>query len=262
VSPDGTQVFDLTGIPAARFEGALLVVTDVSEREHRRRAEREFIANAAHELRTPLAAITSSIERLQAGAREIPERRDRFLGHIQRESTRLNRLASSLLMLARAQSREEEPRLEKIPLRELLEDLVGGLELRRDVELVVDCPLDLFALSSRGLLEHALLNLASNAARHTDSGQVHVGARLVDDGSVLIEVSDTGSGIPPDELGRLFDRFYRGAREDGRAGFGLGLPIAREAVEAVGGRIEIESIPGEGTTARIVLPRANVPVAA
>jgi signal transduction histidine kinase len=262
VSPDGTRMFDLTGIPAGRFEGALLVVTDVSERERRRRAEREFIANAAHELRTPLAAITSSVERLQAGAREIPERRDRFLGHIQRESTRLNRLASSLLTLARAQSREEEPRLEMISLRELLEDLVGGLELRREVELVVDCPLDLFALSSRDLLEHALLNLTSNAARHTDRGQVRVGARLVDDGSVLIEVSDTGSGIPRDELCRLFDRFYRGAHEDGRAGFGLGLPIAREAVEAVGGRIEIDSIPGEGTTARIVLPRASVPVAA
>src|SRR5207253_1545827 len=93
-SQDGERVFDVTGIPAARADAALLVVTDVSEREQRRRAEREFVDNAAHELRTPLAAITSAIERLQAGAREVPEKRDRFLGHIQRESARLNRLAS------------------------------------------------------------------------------------------------------------------------------------------------------------------------
>ena len=122
-SPDGKCVFDLKGIPAARSEAALLVVTDVSEREQRQRAEREFVDNAAHELRTPLAAITSAIERLQAGAREIPEKRDRFLGHIQHESSRLNRLASSLLVLARAQSREQTPRRADIPLRELLEEL-------------------------------------------------------------------------------------------------------------------------------------------
>jgi signal transduction histidine kinase len=71
---------------------------------------------------------------------------------------------------------------------------------------------------------------------------------------VVIEVSDTGSGIAAGELSRLFDRFYRGPTEQRRSGFGLGLPIAKDAVEAVGGRVEISSLPGEGTTARIVLP--------
>jgi len=249
-------VFDVTGIPAARSESALLVVSDVSEREQRQRAEREFVNNAAHELRTPLAAITSAIERLQAGARDVPEKRDRFLGHIQRESTRLNRLASSLLVLARAQSREQMPRRTEIPLRELLLELVGGVELKQGVELVVDCPPDLIASSNRDLLEHALLNLATNAARHTDSGRVCISACAEDSGSVRIEVSDTGSGIGPEELGRLFDRFYRGPGEEGRAGFGLGLPITKEAVEALGGHVEIDSVPGEGTTARILLPAA------
>jgi PAS domain S-box-containing protein len=262
VSPDGTRVFDLTGIPAARSESALLVLTDVSEREQRRRAEREFVDNAAHELRTPLAAITSAIERLQAGAREVPEKRDRFLGHIQHESTRLNRLASSLLVLARAQSHAEEPRREEIPLRELLEELADGLEPGRGVELALDCPPDLSVRSNRDLLEHVLLNLATNAARHTARGRIAIGARVANNGSVLIEVSDTGSGIPHDELGRLFDRFYRGSGEQRRSGFGLGLPIAKEAVEALGGRIEIDSAPGEGTTARIFLPHADLPVPA
>jgi signal transduction histidine kinase len=261
-SQDGERVFDVTGIPAARADAALLVITDVSEREQRRRAEREFIDNAAHELRTPLAAITSAIERLQAGAREVPERRDRFLGHIQHESTRLNRLASSLLVLARAQTRDEDPRREEIRIAELIEDSVAGLELKNGVRLVLDCPPDLVARSNRDLLEHALLNLASNAARHTNAGRICVRASAINDGSTMIEVSDTGSGIPRDELSRLFDRFYRGSGEKGRAGFGLGLPITKEAVDALGGRVEIDSIPGEGTTARIILPCADIPVPA
>jgi PAS domain S-box-containing protein len=262
VSPDGRRVFDLTGIPAAGTEAALLVVTDVSEREQRRRGEREFVANAAHELRTPLAAITSAIDRLQAGAREVPEKRDRFLGHIQRESTRLNRLASSLLVLARAQSREEQPRCEEIALRELFEELIEGVELNQGVEFVVDCHADLAVRTNRDLLEHALLNLVSNAARHTDRGRVSIGACVMDDGLVAIEVDDTGSGIPREELTRLFDRFYRGPGEQRGAGFGLGLPITKEAVDAIGGRVEIESVPGMGTTVRIVLPAADVPVPA
>jgi PAS domain S-box-containing protein len=261
VSRDGARVFDVTGIPAARSESALLVVTDVSEREQRRRAEREFVDNAAHELRTPLAAITSSIERLQAGARDIPEKRDRFLGHIQNESTRLNRLASSLLVLARAQTREEEPRREPLALCALVEELTGGLEPRPGVDLVLDCTPQLVAWSNRDLLEHALVNLAGNAVHHTDAGTIRISTRAKGD-CVEIEVCDTGAGIAPEEIPRLFDRFYRGPTEKGRAGVGLGLPITKDAVEALGGRVEIESTLGVGTTARIVLPGAAMKVPA
>jgi signal transduction histidine kinase len=257
VNADRTRVFAVTGIPAAGSESALLVVTDVSERERRRRAEREFVDNAAHELRTPLTAITSAIERLQAGARDVPEKRDRFLGHIQSESARLNRLTSSLLVLARLQTQAEAPRCEEIPLRALLEELAGGFQPAAGVELAVECRADLVAPSNRDLLEHALLNLVGNAVRHTAAGRIRVRARARADGALLIEVSDTGSGIEPGELGRLFDRFYRGPGEERRAGFGLGLPITKEAVTALGGRIEIDSAPGVGTTARIVLPAGD-----
>jgi two-component system, OmpR family, phosphate regulon sensor histidine kinase PhoR len=255
VGHDGDRVFDVTGIPAARSDSALIVVTDVSEREQRRRAEREFVDNAAHELRTPLAAITSSIERLQAGARDIPEKRDRFLGHIQNESARLNRLASSLLVLARAQTREEAPRCEAIALCDLVEELTRDLEPNPGVDLVLDCTPGLVAWSNRDLLEHALVNLAGNAAHHTDTGTIRISTRA-DGDTVRIEVRDTGAGIAPEEIGRLFDRFYRGPTEKGRAGVGLGLPITKDAVEALGGRVEIESALGVGTSARILLPGA------
>jgi signal transduction histidine kinase len=257
VSDDRERVFDVTGIPGARSDSVLIVFSDVSGRERRWRAEREFVDNAAHELRTPLAAITSAIERLQAGARDVPEKRDRFLGYIQQESTRLNRLASSLLVLARAQTREETPRQDEIALAGLLEEVFVGLELDHGVELEIDCPPDLCVWCNRDLLEHALTNLASNAARHTDSGRIRVSARLDDDESLTIELEDTGTGIKPEELDRLFDRFYRGPTEGKRSGFGLGLPITKEAVEALGGRIEIDSVADVGTIARIVLPAAG-----
>jgi signal transduction histidine kinase len=144
----------------------------------------------------------------------------------------------------------------------LLEELVRGLELKRGVDLVLDCPPELLVRSNRDLLEHALLNLVSNAVRHTDRGRVRVSASATDDGTVTIEVGDTGSGIASDELARLFDRFYRGTGEEGRAGFGLGLPITKEAAEAVGGRVEIDSVLGQGTNARVVLPGAGIPVPA
>ena len=257
VSEDGERVFEITGIPAARSDTALLVLTDVSERERRWRAEREFVDNAAHELRTPLAAITSAIERLQAGARDVPEKRDRFLGYIEQESNRLNRLASSLLLLARAQTREEVPRSVEIVLRPLMDDLFSGLAVHDGVELVVDCDDDLVVCSNRDLLEHALLNLASNAARHTEAGHIQVRATSDEAGSVTIELEDTGAGIRPEELDRLFDRFYRGPTEEKRSGFGLGLPIVKESVEALGGEIVIDSTLGVGTAARIVLPAAQ-----
>jgi len=262
LSPDGERVFVVSGIPTARADATLVVVHDVLERERRRRAEREFVANAAHELRTPLAGIASAVERLQAGAREVPEKRDRYIGHIERESARLNRLASSLLVLARAQTREEEPRREVLVLRELLEDLVGDLELNPGVELVLDCRPELIAWSNADLLEHALVNLASNAARHTEAGRIRLSAQLDDGGFVTLEVNDTGAGIAADQLNRVFDRFYRGSGGEGRAGFGLGLAIAKEAVRALGGTIEIDSVCGVGTTVRIVLPPVGVPVLA
>jgi signal transduction histidine kinase len=169
----------------------------------------------------------------------------------------LNRLASSLLVLARAQSREEKPRCEEIALRTFFEGLVSEIELSPEVKVVLDCPSELLAHSNHDLLEHALLNLVGNAARHTNRGRICIRARVDDDGVVTIDVSDTGSGIPSEELSRLFDRFYRGPGEAGRTGFGLGLPIVKEAVQAIGGRVEIESVVGTGTTARIVLPATD-----
>ncbi|HET7572471.1 MAG TPA: ATP-binding protein [Gaiellaceae bacterium] len=256
VSPDEQHAYGVTGIPAQpETEWALLVIDDLTEQERRELAEREFVSNAAHELRTPLTTIIGAVEVLQAGAKDDPAQRDRFLGHIEREAGRLARLARAMLTLARAHSGQEQPRVEPVELAPLLRELADSLRPRGGVSVQVECEPGLAARVNRDLVEQALRNLAENAAKHTASG--HVALRCRADGStVALEVEDTGAGIPAEVQRHVFDRFYRGERDS--EGFGLGLAIVRESVRTLGGRIELESSPGQGTLFRIVLEGARV----
>jgi signal transduction histidine kinase len=245
-----------TRVHAAEGDVRAVVVLydDVTERTRRARAEREFVANAAHELRTPLAAIAGAIEVLQAGAKELPHERDLFLSHIQRETDRLTRLARALLLIARAQTSPERPRAAIVPLKPLLEEVAETLHPAEGVEVSVRCPATLAALTSRDLVEQALANLSQNAARHTVKGVIRLRGRAEDD-AVSVEVVDSGPGIPEDARDRAFDRFFSAGH--GGEGYGLGLSIARQAVEAAGGSLELESS-RRGTTARIRLPLARL----
>jgi signal transduction histidine kinase len=256
-SADTTLV--VAGLPAPRStDPAVIVITDVSERERRERAEREFVANAAHELRTPLTTITGAVEALRSGADDVESERERFLAHIEREADRLTRLVRALLVLARAQTGEEPIRLQPVELAPLLEDVRGEMTPREGVQVEISCPPALSALADPELIGQALTNVAANAARHTTEGRIHFSATSAN-GSVAIEVSDTGAGIPAGDRERLFDRFYRGQSQESD-GFGLGLAIVREAVGAIGGTVSVESSPGEGTTVRIELPAAGAEV--
>jgi signal transduction histidine kinase/HAMP domain-containing protein len=256
VAESEEHFYTIAGLPARRpADTALLVITDVSEQERREEAEREFVTNAAHELRTPLAAITSAVDVLQHGAKEIPEERDRFLAHIEREAARLARLTKALLVLARAQTREEVPRLTPVDVGDLLDEIAAGMKPADDVTIEVRCPAGLTALAERDLAEQALANLAANAVQQTEHGRILLSAEA-HDGSVVIEVSDTGRGISSSEQERVFDRFYRAGRRD-PGGFGLGLAIARQAVLAMGGAVELDSTLGEGTSVRLVLANAS-----
>ena len=260
--PDGTRVaLEVTSGPIrdpdGRVLGAVWTLWDVGERNRRERAEREFVTNAAHELRTPLTAISSAVEVLEAGAKEVPEERDRFLAHIDHECGRLARLATALLTLARAQGGVEAPRLELVELCPFLTQLAERLHPAEAVAVEVDCPTDLAAAANGELLEQALQNLASNAARHTRKGSIVLGARRVGDHEVAIEIRDTGEGMAEEERARMTERFYRGSDDDG-GGFGLGLAIAADSIRAIGAELELESEPGRGTTARVRLPSARL----
>ena len=256
VAADADHAYAIVGVPAGpEGTAAVLVLTDVTERERRERAQREFVANAAHELRTPLSVITGAVEVLQAGAKDVPEERDRFLGHIARESARLGRLARALLMLARAQTRAETLRLERVELRPLLEQVAAGVRAQGDVAVRITCPRSLAVAAQPELAEQIVSNLLDNAVKHTDRGEIVVTGRRAGDG-VAIEVRDTGSGIGREERDAVFERFYRAGGRD-RDGFGLGLAIVREAVRALGGTVELDSRPGRGTTVRVRLPAAE-----
>jgi PAS domain S-box-containing protein len=225
------------------------------ELARRSRIEREFVTNAAHELRTPVTAITSAVDVLQAGAKERPPDRDRFLAHIAEQCYRLERLSRALLVLARAQMGQEQPRMEPTELAPLLESIASALPASPDVEVRVECSPRVTALANQELLEQALLNVAANAAKYVQRGRIelHSSAR---DGRVVVAISDTGPGMSKEDRERAFERFRRGDSDAGD-GFGLGLAIAAQAVEALGGTIEIDSAPGKGTTVRLRLLRAE-----
>ena len=224
---------------------------DVTERERRERAERDFVTNAAHELQTPLAAITSAIEVLQAGAKTRAADRDRFLGHIEDASRRLDRLTRALLVLARAETRDEPVRREVVAVAPLLRAVARDLPREREVE--IRCEPDVAVIANRPLLEQAIANLGHNALKHTRGRVVlsgeHVGSR------VAIRVHDSGQGIPPEARARVFDRFYRA--DDAAEGFGLGLAIVAAAVSALEGELAFATSEA-GTTVTITLPAARI----
>jgi len=259
-TPDADHMYSVAGIPALEANVAVLVITDVSERERRERAQREFVANAAHELRTPLSVIAGAVEMLQAGAKEEPAQRDRFLGHIASESARLGRLARALLLLARAETRAESLLVEPLPVLPLLEQAAAGAGARPGVTVEVDCPPELAVQAQAELAEQIVSNLVDNASKLTEHGRILLRARSAPGGRVAIEVSDTGPGIDPADQEAVFERFSRGSDRRDREGFGLGLAIVRQAVRALGGRVELESSPGAGTTVRVVLPSAEARV--
>lgn len=248
---DGATIL-LIGVPAGASDLAVLVASDVTERERRRQAEREFVTNASHELRTPLTAITSAVDALQSGAKDDPESRERFIDLVGRQAARLTQLTNSLLVLARTQTLQETMQLESVELAPLLANVAAGSVPEGDVRVRSQCDAWLLARGRRDVLEQILSNLVCNAIKHTQAGEIVLSATSAG-AEIVIEVTDTGSGISAQEHERVFDRFYRGSRRDG---FGLGLAIARDSAEAIGGRLTIASTPGLGTTARITLPGA------
>ena len=235
-----------------RIVAAVSVFRDVTLEERREQAEREFVSNAAHELRTPLAAIIGAVEVLQAGAKDDPDERERFLAHLERQCRRLERLASALLTLARVQTGAEPTRLEVIELRPLLEEVAQALHPAPRVSVEVECPAEVAVFANRELLEEALLNLGWNAAKYTARGTITLAALELEPGFVEVAVRDTGRGMTRRDRERAVERFYRGG-DDSKGGFGLGLAIVDAAAKAMGSELEIDSAPRRGTTVRMKL---------
>jgi two-component system sensor histidine kinase SenX3 len=234
--PDG-RILRASGLGPRRAEPAVLMLEDVTSTDRRDRVMREFVRNAAHQLRTPLTGIATAVEVLQAGAKNDPVERDRFLEHVEVQSQRLIRIARGLLVLARAQS-GEPMRLEFVGLRPLLEELAEQSEPQPGVQLSIDCDPALAALAERDLAHEALAALVDNAVRNTRQGTIQLSAAELN-GSVAISVTNAGGRtVLPEHRERIFEPFYR--PDASGEGFGLGLAIAAQAVKAMDGELTVE----------------------
>lgn len=217
--------------------------------EQSQQALRDFLANVTHELKTPLTSIRGFSQAMLDGTLNDAGGRERAARVIEAESRRLLHLVEELLDLSRMQGRQSAIEQAPVSVRELLDHVADVFAIRSQetgVELCVERA-DLTVLGDYDRLEQVLGNLLDNAFRHTPSGgRIDVEARPRN-GAVEFTVSDTGEGIPLDEIDHVFDRFYRSSRTTAGAGLGLGLAICREIVRAHGGDIRVES-PAEGGT--------------
>jgi two-component system phosphate regulon sensor histidine kinase PhoR len=227
----------------------LLVVRDRTEELKREQAEAEFVSNAAHELRNPLAGIMSGIEVLRGGAKDDPDARDRFLDRLAYDAERMTRLTQSLLTLARVEAAVERDGPQVVDVTVAADEAMEAVECAEGVELSDEIEPDLVAEGDPVLLRQVMIGLLSNACAYTPApGAVTLRASRGAENTVRIEVQDTGKGIPTEEQDRVFDRFYRGSGMLEGEGFGLGLSIAKRMVNVMGGEIGLSSEPGDGST--------------
>jgi len=239
--------------------GVLVVFYDVTDLRRLESLRRDFVANASHELRTPVTLVRSAAETVVSIPERDGEARERFLGIIVRNAERLQTLIDDLLDLSKIEARELDLAADPVDLRVLAERVVSLLAepaARTATRVVVAIADDAPRPSADArALEQILMNLADNAIKYCPGRTVTVRASRRGD-AVAIEVADDGPGIEPQHLQRLFERFYRvdTGRSRQLGGTGLGLSIVKHLAEAMGGSADVESEVGVGTTFRIELP--------
>ncbi len=236
----------------------LLIITDRTRELRVEEVRRNFVVNASHELKTPVTSIQTLAEALEVSVKDDPDRVIALTNQLSSEAERLARLVRDLLDLRRL---EERGPLERAPVdlaelaRRVVAEQISRAE-QRQVELSVDAPERAMVAGVVGDLEVIVKNLVANAIQYNRSGGSVEVTIAPEDGMQRVRVTDTGIGIPQQDLGRIFERFYRvdTARSRATGGTGLGLSIVRHAVERHGGTIHVESLLGEGTTFTVRLP--------
>jgi len=258
---DGTAVLQAHISPTAvegSTVGAVGVVQDVTELQRVEQMRRQFVADASHQLRSPLTAVQGHAEALLDEVAPDAATRTRYLVSIMRDCRRLNRLIEQLLDLSHLESGQAKLTLRPVAVPALLQRVVDSIsDAEGQPEITLEADADLPpALADESYTEQVLLNLLANALRYTPSdGQVRVWARA-ESQHLLIGVTDSGTGIAPEHVPRIWDRFYR-AGETNKDGTGLGLAIVKSLVERQGGQVSAESRLGVGSTFAFTLPLAH-----
>ena len=246
---------------AGRRMGAVIVLGDVTSLRRLESMRKDFVANVSHELRTPITSIKGFVETLMDGGVHSHQDAENFISIIAKQADRMNSIIEDLLFLSRVEQNVEDRKvqLEECPLCDLLQEAIdisaSKAEAKR-VEISLHCPGDLEGMINPALLEQAVTNLLDNAVNYSDpGGRVEVTAER-QESEVVIRISDQGCGIEKKHHARIFERFYRvdKARSRKAGGTGLGLAIVKHIVQAHGGRVTVESSPGEGSVFAIYLP--------
>lgn len=246
--------------------GAVLVLRDITELRRLERLRTEFVGNVSHELRTPLTSIKGFIETLLSGAGEDRELRERFLHIIQDESLRLQGIIDDLLTLSRIENRNIDLTTDRSKLSfvqnayEKIRPVIESYAEAKGLEIKLNIPGDLSSVAmGEDLMSQVLLNLMENAVKYTSKGFVMLNCYQKEE-EIVVEIRDTGCGIPRESLPRIFERFYRvdKARSRELGGTGLGLSIVKHIIEGSGGTIEVHSQEGEGSVFICKLPRSQV----
>jgi len=254
----GNSTLSLTASPLVNG-GAVVALFDLTPIRKLEAVRRDFVANVSHELRTPLTIVGGFAETLQDP--DIPaDKRSEFARTIFSNTQRMQRIVDELLDLSRIESGHWKPRPEQVRIADAAGEVFGRVTTAaKSKAIVLDTSIDADAdtvYADRTALEQILLNLVENALRHTpEGGRITIETRP-DDQGVRLFVKDTGSGIPPEHLPRIFERFYRAdsGRSRDTGGTGLGLAIVRHLVEAHGGSVRADSEVGAGATIEIFLP--------
>jgi two-component system phosphate regulon sensor histidine kinase PhoR len=246
--------------PESKTGGVVMVFHDVSEMKRLERVRQEFVANVSHELRTPLTAIKGYAEALLDENLESSPHAADFLKVIDRHAARMEKIVADLLLLSQLESPARSLRKESIDVPELLQaalDSVSPLGEAKKQVLERKCPEGIPLLSGDSQKIHQMLvNLLQNAINYTpEGGRITLEGRRAEEG-VQLEVTDTGIGIPAEDLPRIFERFYRVDKGRSRelGGTGLGLSIVKHIAEAHGGRVSVESQLGKGSRFTVSLP--------
>jgi two-component system phosphate regulon sensor histidine kinase PhoR len=270
----------ITSFQEAGNLGYLIIIQDLSRIRRLETVRRDFISNVSHELRTPLASLKALTETLRDGALDDPPAAQRFLDRMETEIDALTQMVQELLELSRIESGQVALRLAPAAAAQIITPPVDRLraqaergELDLQIEIAEDAPL---VLADVERMQQVVTNLVHNAIKFTPpGGSITVRAQAGRDGQipasarqtrpmvsggwpvVIVEVIDTGVGIPARDLPRVFERFYKADRARGSGGTGLGLSIARHLVESHGGHIWVESQDGAGSTFAFSLPVAE-----
>lgn len=246
--------------------GVVAVLRDVTQAVNMEKMRKDFVANVSHEIRTPLSMMQGYSEALLDGFANSPEEQSELLHVIHDESLRMGRLVKDLLDLARMEAGHTDMTRTRVDIGELVERVYRKFAVRAkegDLDFRLERAQDELMLeqADEDRLEQVVTNLLDNAFRHTPAGRsvvIAVKPAVAEGEALTIYVADEGHGIPAEDVPYIFDRFYKADKARTRAassGTGLGLAIVKNIVDAHGGRIQVESVLGEGTKFRVILPR-------